>query len=374
MTRTNKQRKLLAVCPKITGGLSMIGSSLTIREIFKDPSKRSKPQFRILVGMSICDMFSSFGYFMSTWAIPKDSDNSFARGNDLTCNVQGFLIQFGVAIPLYNCMLCIFHLLTIKHGWKEDQVRSVEKLFHFTPLGFAAATSVTIAANGNYGDAMLWCWITTNRKNVTHLLRWTTFYGPLWAAILTATGTMIAVFHAVRRSENKSMRWSFPPPLEEISTENNAAQFERKNTSNQRPVAVQATFFLLAFLITWSPSSLVRLIQMIGYQPSFFLKLCMAIILPCQGALNFLVYNRPKWLIYRRQNPQQPILNAITSFLMILVRGRSITGTRQSITETRPTLEQQNISCTILDLKKSPDVDLVALETQCQKVAENEDK
>jgi len=175
---------------------------------------------------------------------------------------------------------------------------------------------------------MFWCWIATNRKHVTHVLRWTTFYGPIWVAILTATGTMIAVFHAVRRLENKAMRWRFTSDLEESSTVNSAAQFKRKNTSNQRPVAVQATFFLLAFLITWSPSSLVRLIEMIGYQPSFVLKLCMAIILPCQGALNFLVYNRPKWLIYRRQNPQLPILKAIAGVWMILLRGRSITGTR----------------------------------------------
>jgi len=134
MTLTNKQRKLLAVCPKITGGLSLIGSILTIREISKDPSKRSKPQFRILVGMGICDVFTSFAFLISTWAIPKDSDNSFARGTDLTCNVQGFLLQFAVAIPLYNCM---YLSSSYNQTWLERRSSQVGwEAFSLHSLGF----------------------------------------------------------------------------------------------------------------------------------------------------------------------------------------------------------------------------------------------
>lgn len=96
------QKVSLAIIPKITSALSIIGSCLIIYHISRKRKTQRDAQrevyHRILFALSTCDLLGSIGYFASTWSIPKDDPQSlvvFNVGNTLSCNVQGFTLQFG---------------------------------------------------------------------------------------------------------------------------------------------------------------------------------------------------------------------------------------------------------------------------------------
>ena len=45
-----------------------------------------------------------------------------AMGTTRTCEVQGFFLQLGLAIPMYNALLSIFFLLVIRYGVPEKRI------------------------------------------------------------------------------------------------------------------------------------------------------------------------------------------------------------------------------------------------------------
>ena len=111
------QLQILAVVPKITATISIPCSIFIIKEVITDHRKlKGKPIQRALMGMSIIDVLASSGWWLSTWAVPKDSpvDAAFATGNQMSCSYQGFLLQVAIGAPLYNSSLALYYLLVIR--------------------------------------------------------------------------------------------------------------------------------------------------------------------------------------------------------------------------------------------------------------------
>lgn len=94
------QQQTLAVAPKCTAALSMIGSLYVICNVL---SRESSPHrcgqngssyTNLLLGLSVADLILSISLFLSTWPIPKGniySDYIWGDdwGNQTTCNAQG---------------------------------------------------------------------------------------------------------------------------------------------------------------------------------------------------------------------------------------------------------------------------------------------
>ena len=116
----------LAIIPKITGGLSFLGSGGIAYQVLSDRTKRGKTFHRLVALMSLCDMVSSFGFFLSTWPIPHGVNQGWGRpehyaatGNAATCTAQGFGIQFGITTAFFNLMLSIHYLLVVRYNHTE---------------------------------------------------------------------------------------------------------------------------------------------------------------------------------------------------------------------------------------------------------------
>jgi hypothetical protein len=97
---TAMQEKILAVTPKCTSSLSIVGSCYVIGKILlRDRSLDSvglnirNSYMYLLLGVCSADFISSIAYFLSTWPIPTDtmySENIWGEaGNQLTCDIQG---------------------------------------------------------------------------------------------------------------------------------------------------------------------------------------------------------------------------------------------------------------------------------------------
>ena len=208
MTLSLPQQRALAILPKITGSASVIFSSLIACTVIRDKRNRSKVYHRLLLGMSIADLSSSFWLALSTWPIPEETGILWASGNTLTCNFQGFFTQFGISSPIYNASLSIYYLLVIRYGWKEDQLRRIEPFLHGVPLLWGLGTGIAGLFLTIFNSANLWCWVAPyeDRGENADIYRWALFYGPLWLMEVLVTINLVLVWVYVRditkRSEN----------------------------------------------------------------------------------------------------------------------------------------------------------------------------
>ena len=144
----------LAIAPKFTAALSLCGSFGIVLKVLFNESRRTKTMHRIVLGMSICDIFASIWYFTGTWAIPAGTLSWFGDGESQTifwaagdedgvsCSFAGFFNQFAVATPLYNCTLAVYYLLVVNYSWRDSRIEKIEWIFHLIPVGYALITSI----------------------------------------------------------------------------------------------------------------------------------------------------------------------------------------------------------------------------------------
>ena len=126
----------LAITPKVSGSLSIIGSILIIRDVVKHCRQGGSGHnhheisatSRVLLSMSIADIGSSFfAHFLSTWMVPPSDEINIALagGNQTTCTIQAFTYElfFYAAIWSYS-LLAVAYWLTICRQKNEDTLRN----------------------------------------------------------------------------------------------------------------------------------------------------------------------------------------------------------------------------------------------------------
>ena len=101
MTFSSRQQIVLAIVPKISGGISMVGSAWIVIEVLTTGEKRRNVYNRLLLAISCIDLLTSAWYFASTWPMPEGTEQIYgARGTIGTCNAQGFFLQFAISSPI----------------------------------------------------------------------------------------------------------------------------------------------------------------------------------------------------------------------------------------------------------------------------------
>ncbi|KAI2498597.1 hypothetical protein MHU86_15887 [Fragilaria crotonensis] len=153
----------LIIIPTVTGTISLLSSIVLIWYIVQE-KRLSRAREQFLIGLSILDIAFSSACAMSTFTAPDDIDpltEYVLRGNIATCNLQGWLYQFGAAAPMYNSALTVYCLLCVRFGWTAEQLKKCFlPTMHTLVFGwaFGFATAGIILELYNYGG-MLGCWI-----------------------------------------------------------------------------------------------------------------------------------------------------------------------------------------------------------------------
>jgi len=331
------QQKWIAITPKPFAFLSMIGSTLIIVHILRNQKRRGKVYHRILLGLSVYDTMKSIAEIFGTFPIPAGTEGVFlASGNPATCSAQGFFLQNGIGTPLYNVSLSVYYYLVISRGWKERQLKKVEPLLHGFPIIFSLATSTAAAVTQSYASSSLWCWIDVSDSG----MRFGFFYGPLWFSLVTVAGLMSTICFQVWKQERK-VRENQRRRMAQIqtrastnlnksivsSTMNNSAissgrdaidhavTISSRKESSSRKVSEQALFYVGSMFVTWIFPSCARFSQMINGSSPFALLALATISAPSQGALNTLVYFRPRYERFKQKNPNSTIGEIVSRHL-----------------------------------------------------------
>jgi hypothetical protein len=143
---------------RVMGMLSLVGSSYVIQDVLRTEQKRNHTFYRLMVGLSISDVLSSFSaHILSTLPIPKGY-HIFAVGNIATCDAQGFVNTIcGFTATLYNCSLTTYYLVQLKYNWVNRRIKALEKWLHIVPWSVGLAFALYGLAFKLYGPIGFMC-------------------------------------------------------------------------------------------------------------------------------------------------------------------------------------------------------------------------
>jgi hypothetical protein len=251
MTNSHSAKsKTLALLPKFTGALSVIGSTYIFQDVVFHKNPIHRVYHRLVLGLSCADMVASFVIILSTWPIPEMQGVYLASGTTQTCTAQGFFNELGnMATPLYNTSLCAYYVLVIRNAWVEDRIRSrAEPWMHAIPITISSTISLLGLPFDLYNNAGFLCWIaafpqgcqadgTCTRGVHADIFRWV-HYAIIWSAILLITLGMYSIYLKVKEQERIQSR------------EMMDAEVARRGRKS-RQVAIQALLFVGALYLTW---------------------------------------------------------------------------------------------------------------------------
>lgn len=222
------QLSVIAIVPKISGFLSMIGS---ICIIFSSRTNliRSNIQKRLLIGLSIADILHSSSFILSTWPVPKYASEiyniKFNIGNSTTCNLQGFVQLTGtLSVALYNAFLCIYYYISVRSNNMSDQkiATRIEPIFHTIALIIPIIFSVYALRQEMFNPSSTGCLLTTYprrceveihrveciRGGNAHKLRKVALLLILTCFIMMVI-SLFLLYRKVKHQERRMMRYSF---------------------------------------------------------------------------------------------------------------------------------------------------------------------
>jgi len=293
----------------ISALLSVLGSSTIIYMLWSGGRERlHRVQNRLLFCVSIIDIFNSTALGFSVLPIPK-ATCSFGFGNITTCTVQGFFIQLGFAVPGYMAMLSVSCFLSIVLRVPESTIaRRYEVLMHAIALLPMLTVAMFGAANRVYYSETGHCWVEEKRcKEDCEGLDlkgfgdggWIVLFSIIW--ILLTTGiiffSMLGIYLQIRKRAVRMRAHEFKP-------QKSQKKFKRQRQPSAIEISAgesgkQAMLYICGYTLTYIWSG----IHLCVYRGrSDVLYILTGVFLPLQGFWNFVVYIRPRFIAFRREN------------------------------------------------------------------------
>lgn len=308
---SDTQERFISSLSLVSGSLSVLGSSMIVYMVIKNP--RKTPYKRILLGLSLCDIFASITFAIQPFLLPSDtSQRAWASGTEASCSFLGFLTQVAFSGIWYNGMLSYYYLLTVRFGVKTATFASrFEPGVHILCLGYNFGTAIVGYAMGFYSEMELGqgCWIaeypkdceaTGNCSGAT--IGW--IYGGLPTVFMFVSILInnIIIYCYVRRTIKRSM--------------NNSMRGVRRQQQRIQTVATQAFLYVGTFMIAYVWAFAIKVAESIGTQAAdeariFPVLVLQALFLPMQGVFNLFVYSRPDYLRCRQDFSEESRLCAL---------------------------------------------------------------
>ncbi|CAB9506340.1 expressed unknown protein [Seminavis robusta] len=325
----------MAMVPRCTAALSLPSSLFIIYEVFNDHRRgKGTPIQRALVGMSIFDCLSSFGYLMSSWFVPKGFIWGSA-GNMTTCNLQGFLVLSACGPPMFNSCIAVYCTLIIVYRWTDAKIARFEKYIY--PLIFVWAFGINFVMMffHIYQPVGSICWpaevwgcyggidVETgepcsdpHNKPKAWVYAVVVFYVPIYLSFLIILFCLIMIFVEVRRTHLRLLRYAFGQASSNTNISSSVRSSVRASVSNLRGsvggnrssatnhvqgrsrndlarIANKAILYSVIFVITFLPSTVWSVYGYTGVSP-FGVVVAALFCEPLQGFFNLLTFARDR--------------------------------------------------------------------------------
>lgn len=350
------QRTSFVYTRVISGSLSVIASAIILRKIFYRESCTT--YHRIIVGLSVVDILFSLSVAFATLPVPADTGAVGAHGNITTCTIQGMFVELGFIIPVYMTSLSIYFFLSISSGQKDSErlVRKYEPILHAVPIFVSVGLTIAglvLDVFNPVGFPELGCWMgdypigctlsgstpCRGHAMVNHFasMRWTFSLGPLFASFVVIVVANVWINKVIRHQDKQNKTYSvtsnavsthflrdtdttMQPHGDDSVTEpqsfrerfaatrsNSSSVRHREETSKVAKAAAFQSFLYVSAAFTpmfWQVVSWLCFQLQVDERVRYPINLTGNIIFPLQGVFNLLVYNRPRYLRYRKEQPE----------------------------------------------------------------------
>ena len=261
-------KAVFVIVPSITGSISFLSSLAVAFVILR--SKSNGVYHRILLLMSLCDMMSSSAIALATLPMPSDVIYPFAfpsYGTKETCEVQGFMIQFGSgSVLMLGLVLNIYYLCKLRYNLEDAKFsHSLEPILYLVTFLSMLIPFIIIWKQGAFNPALSDPFCTIREypddcteetdevgcRGVPSIIKQYEF--TVFAVLILAFGslivTMVLIIHSFRREEKRLKKHANRNP--DVVGESIPIEEIRKARDSRRIVTKQATMYLAALTITW---------------------------------------------------------------------------------------------------------------------------
>mmetsp|Transcript_30092 Transcript_30092/g.44601 ORF Transcript_30092/g.44601 Transcript_30092/m.44601 type:complete len:308 (+) Transcript_30092:3-926(+) len=271
----------------------MTGSGLILTDVLRNPGKRQKIYYRILLGMSVYDLIGSCVMFIGTWFIPKTFPIYGAIGNQMTCTIQGAISMYSHAVPLYNSFLAVHYVLRVRYRFSEKRLRRIEWPIHLSIFLFITSGVIASIATSSLNPSGAWCWLDSVpsgchksekecvRGENAYLLRWLFAFSSVIGSMIVVSVSMLVLYRTVKNIEANAARYAGRRIIR-----------DPQSFQKSREVGNQALFYVLSFYACMIPSSISRVVEILTGKPNIPLLYVGIVMYPAQGFFNLLVYMR----------------------------------------------------------------------------------
>ena len=331
------QYRSVRITMAVSGTLSLLGAGYIIQDILKDASRRKATKERIMLFMSTCDALISIVDAIpnNLWA-PRDSGIPGAIGNNATCSISGFISETCFyASASYNVTLAFCYLLIVNFEYSDDRLRRLEPYFLSIPIVYSLLFSIPGLPYQMYNaDGLTGCPITPapvgcdwpgSPVECTRGTKDLFILSPIVDLITFVVGSsiilycMAMMFRKVLQRERSGDRFRFSI----------ATRQPRRDLSNM--MKNQGLWYSAAFFLTFLPNVINMLIVKGKGEPLWWYQNLTVFCLHSIGFINMIIYVRPRYVKFRRDNPNVGILSSVWH---TLARSRPDRGRDGSTTRT----------------------------------------
>ena len=146
LAKLKKQSLDNAIIRTTSGSISTISSFIILCMLYRSHDHLSTTHYRLIFGLCIADIISSVPSALNTLMVPLELDYLVwrARGNIISCNVQGFLLTAGTnCAQLYNASLCLHYLAIVRYEKTDNYIRNnIEPWLHAVSILYPVALGI----------------------------------------------------------------------------------------------------------------------------------------------------------------------------------------------------------------------------------------
>ena len=330
-------RSSVQIC---ASSISIISSAIILYMILCSKHRFSTPYPRIVFGLSVGDLFMSLAILLGPFASPNGSySNPWSVGNVHTCNVDGFLLFYGLtSVPMYLLLLSIYHYATIvRRVSKYNFYTKIERHAHIVIHLVTLVVSLYLLASKSFnplGEGVgcapvrypQSCWSDNTQCTRGEHSVIIAFISPLLTSFIACIGSFVLftlIYRHVFKSESNMNRdgngdlqndetrcYRFFSLCrckginhEQEENEGDLQYFIRLWT---RESAIQAALYMWAFLITFGFTLFTFILRTFkeARNPVVIQLIFARTLWPLMGLFNLLTYIRPKVIQTRLTHPE----------------------------------------------------------------------
>ncbi len=355
MTQGNAYTTILQV---VSAFISFFSSSIIASTIAWFGIEGATPYRRIILGLSIADIFQSLALLTGPLAVPLDKISWEAKNEAASCQANGFVLQVGAtAVVGHTLLLCFYYLCKLKYRMSDEafkyrfegKIRACIVVYSFI-AGIVPLVMDAYHTNGhtysfcNIALVPTGCWkeseevgeCDTAHTKRTNIL---VYYYMIAFPVVCISGIVIIMGmlynHANMLHKNIQREINVPTtlrgedkasdggedPVDNIEeNEENESPQDRVQTLSRlyrKEMTIQATSYVGAFFLMYIP---IMAVSTMSYPPEFLLVPAM-IFYTLGGFVNILIYTRPKVANVRRRYPE---CSRLRGFWLVLRAGGEI--------------------------------------------------